>query len=101
MVGIGKWVGKVNTLVFKGEITVDIKDNRPVFLDGNIRIFGSKTGNHFIPHVGPGEILTASPENERFVGIYAFVSKEPVVQMRGTVDFAEKYGQRFLALQAG
>ena len=27
MVGIGKWSAKVNTLVFKGEITVDIRDN--------------------------------------------------------------------------
>lgn len=27
MVGIGKWSAKVNTLFFKGEITVDIKDN--------------------------------------------------------------------------
>ena len=27
MVGIGKWAGRVNTLVFKGEITVEIKDN--------------------------------------------------------------------------
>ena len=26
MVGIGKWVGRVNTLVFKGEVTVDIRD---------------------------------------------------------------------------
>ena len=27
MVGIGKWSAKINTLVFKGEITVDIRDN--------------------------------------------------------------------------
>lgn len=27
MVGIGKWVGSVNTLVFKGDVTVEIKDN--------------------------------------------------------------------------
>ena len=27
MVGIGKWSAKVSTLVFKGEITVDIRDN--------------------------------------------------------------------------
>ena len=27
MVGIGKWAARVNTLVFKGEITVEIKDN--------------------------------------------------------------------------
>lgn len=27
MVGIGKWAARVNTLVFKGDITVEIKDN--------------------------------------------------------------------------
>ena len=27
MVGIGKWSAKINTLVFKGESTVDIRDN--------------------------------------------------------------------------
>lgn len=27
MVGLGKWVGSVNTLVFKGDVTVEIKDN--------------------------------------------------------------------------
>lgn len=27
MVGIGKWAAKVNTLVFKGEINIEIKDN--------------------------------------------------------------------------
>lgn len=27
MVGIGKWAATVNTLVFKGEVTVDIMDN--------------------------------------------------------------------------
>ena len=26
MVGIGKWVGSVNTIVFKGDVTVEIKD---------------------------------------------------------------------------
>lgn len=26
MVGIGKWAGRVNTIVFKGEVTVDIRE---------------------------------------------------------------------------